>query len=209
MKERPILFSGEMVRAILDGRKTQTRRVIKLSDGSPLDDCDIPAHEGKYMGDYIMDFSKTFPQWKQLDCPYGQSGDRLWVRETWARAPHGFVYRANYKDGHGQEVVDIPTGETLPLVWRPSIYMPRSACRISLEIINVRVEHIQEISEVDCCLETGSPLHWAGPGPEPYKRDMRLVFRLLWDSFNAKRGFGWDLNPWVWVIEFKELEPTQ
>ena len=194
MTEHPIIFTGEMVRAILDGRKTQTRRVIKLRDGSLPDDCDIPAHEGKYIGDYIMDFSKTFPQWQQLDCPYGHPGDRLWVRETWMpligrnfEPTNQFVYKT---DGWESKDKDYKVG------WKSSSFMPRSASRITLEIVSVRVERVQEISDTDMGAE-GSPA---------YNTLLREVFINLWNSFNAKRGYGWDVNPYVWVIEFKRLE---
>ena len=87
--------------------------------------------------------------------------------------------------------------------WRPSIFMPRCLSRITLEVVNIRVERLQEISYDDCCLETGAPLKWEGEGPEPYYRDMKAVFRKLWNDINGKRGYGWADNPWVWVVEFK------
>lgn len=89
--------------------------------------------------------------------------------------------------------------------WHSPIYMPRWASRITLEIAGVRVERLQSISYEDCCRETGAPLKWEGEGPEPYRRDMHGSFQILWDGINAKRGYSWDSNPWVWAIEFKRI----
>lgn len=163
MKERPILFSGPMVRAILDGRKTQTRRVVKPRQGM-LDD------------------------WTGLPCPYGKPGDRLWVRETcYFEQPHGeVIYRA---DPGSEKALD---PEFTGLRWRPSIHMPRWASRITLEIVNVRVERLQDI-RVDDARAEGVTAKWPVHG-----------FRNLWQSIN---GFGsWDANPWVWVVEFRNME---
>ena len=163
MKERPIIFSTPMVKAILDGRKTQTRRVIK--DQPPLS---------------MRDMFKP----KNLKCPYGQVGDRLWVRETFKpyNCMGGFAYKA---DG------DLSTG----FPWKPSIHMPRGASRITLEITESRAERLQDISEEDakaegvkCCPNAVS--------------DYKHHFMILWDSINGKK-YPWDSNPWVWVISFK------
>lgn len=178
MSEHPILFSGEMVRAILEGRKTQTRRVITV----PVSD----AHAGrphspmvKHNGDWYKPH-----EWS----PYGVPGDRLWVRETWAK-PYvncDAVFRADYK-GAGI------------LKWKPSIHMPRWASRITLDVVNVRVERVQDISEEDARAE-GIDDGWLVREQFP---EARIAYRYLWDSINAKRGYGWATNPWVWVIEFK------
>ena len=202
MKEHPILFSGPMVRAILDGRKTQTRRVIKP--------------QPKY----------SFPKVQEVwNCPYGKPGDLIWVRETWATiwteyepdenqtiwdVPHRIEYKADtdakYPGGWPSDSGDDPDCPK----WHPSIHMPRQASRLTLEITNVRVERVQEIGDMDCWSEGipedlyddaehylagGSPLR--GGSPE------RCAFAQIWDSINLKRGFGWDTNPWVWVIMFK------
>lgn len=176
MKERPILFSGEMVRAILEGRKTMTRRVIK-----PF----VP----------IIDF-----------CPYGKTSDRLWVRETFAHvsswshynrlAPNSkWLYRADK---------EWPVSR-----WKPSIFMPRLASRITLEITGVRVEQVRDISENDASAEGLQDWYPDPQKPNPYPNGGPYTniqrFAALWDSINKKRGYGWDSNPWVWVIEFKRI----
>jgi hypothetical protein len=197
MNEHPIIFSTPMVQALLDGRKTQTRRIIKLRDGSLPDDCDIPAHEKDTLIDYVMDFSKTFPQWQQLDCPYGKAGDRLWVRESYHLAGSLF-YKA---DGE-------PDRETLDLYpkwkWRPSIFMPRCFSRIALEIVNIWVERIQDINYFEIMLE-GAPL---SNYPHHNNSSSDALFEWwisLWNSINEKRGYGWEENLYVWTIEFKKL----
>jgi hypothetical protein len=187
VKERPIIFSGPMVRAIIDGRKIQTRRVVKTHGTTfwehggytpcEMEEGDVWTHIVKATGLY----ASTAPT---FCCQYGQPGDRLWVRETFSEAePCGWIYRA-----------DCDAGKT----WKPSIFMPRAASRITLEIARVRVERLHEIEELDARLE----------GVEPFAPDdgrYRDGFQELWDSINEARGFGWDKNPWVWVIEFKKL----
>lgn len=216
----PILFSGAMVRAILDGRKTQTRRVIRPQPWTSAKDhrwispgqVDEPEVHGVKVGEWscfvqhnVGDYGGPPSEWAvdlSLRCPYGQPGDMLWVRETWALAiPAGasihaervFHYRA---DGH-----------TLPR-WRPSIYMPRQASRISLRVTDVRVERVQDISDEDARAEGIEAVF-----PDIQKRDLvgsalasRNAFEELWDSINARRGFGWDVNPWVWCISFERVE---
>ena len=176
MSEHPILFSGEMVRVILEGRKTQTRRVLK--------------------GTYTDPGSG----------PYGCTGDRLWVKETFSYAPKGYVYRADFKDGHGQEVVDLATGDTVPLIWKPSIFMPRKASRITLEITRIGYDWLHNITQIDAAKEGVSiPV-----GKYPIKEDAQeyvYEFAELWDSINFKRGYGWETNPMVWVIEFRREFP--
>lgn len=199
IKERPILFSGAMVRAILGGLKTQTRRVFKFKETNQ-----VPSHPDK------LDFTNYSP----IHCPYGKPGDRLWVRETWNHydlwtpGPEGYgkaVYRAT--DEPGKEVG-----------WRPSIFMPRWASRINLEITNVRVERLNDISAEDVVAE-GVDLH-----PDNITRDLepyfpeptddliddawtayyRTGFAELWDKINGKKQ-PWSSNPWVWVVEFKKV----
>lgn len=217
MKERPILFIGSMVRAILDGRKTQTRRVIK---GVPRwvtsfgKSCFTPiSPSGVWLQVSGRGIHPDFgPAEHFFRFPYGDRGNRLWVRETWAmncitygwgkipktRPPDlsELAYRA---DGEWEEQFEQVDGLRPP--WRPSIFMPRWASRITLEITGVRVERLQEISEGDAC---------ADGGYSPITRDCKAPkFRELWDSVNADRGFGWAANPWVWVIEFKRVVPRQ
>jgi hypothetical protein len=210
MKERPIIFNGEMVRAILDGRKTQTRRVMKPQPpyrfGSPF-----LTTTGVWI--FSLTTAGDFPMWKNyLKCPYGLPGDRLWVRETWAKrsdcedgsdkAKHYLHYKATYKGGN---LLDEWHAYDK---WRPSIHMPRWASRITLEIVNVRVERVQEISETDATEEGFSASYGWCEASNCHEANSFAWehFQNLWDSINAKRGFGWDANPWVWVIEFKRVQ---
>ncbi len=190
MKERPIIFSGEMVRAILERRKTQTRRVIKpqpLSEISYRDYC------------AVVDGKKIF-------CPYGQPGDRLWVKETLHRfdidlhsTMIGATYDADLTAVIGQGPQGSWCGRALGWPWKhdtlPSIHMPRWASRITLEITGVKVERLQDITVGDAINE--------GFGRYGFPID---GFEMIWDRLNAKRGYVWDVNPWVWVIEFKKIE---
>ena len=190
MKERPLICQSESVIGILEGRKTQTRRVVKervsISDHG-MGHNPMVLHKGDWYRPV---------EWS----PYGQPGDRLWVRETWA-----YIFNS------GSEPPTYTTyfkanGNTLPGInkWRPSIFMPRWASRITLEIVNIRVERVQDISEEDAKAEGTKGLYddWAGPGKLTYRKP----YKALWDSINSKRGYGWDVNPWVWVIEFKVLQ---
>lgn len=171
--ERPILFSGPMVRAILENKKTMTRRVVRRTI----------ANRVKAVGS-IRNFHIQDPHVVQA-CPYGVPGDLLWVREAWALTDQAgdhitdarVVYRATDQDWETME----------GWKWRPSIFMPRWAARIWLRIVSVRVERLQQITGEDAYRE----------GCE-YRND----FPALWDELNAKRGVGWETNPWVWVIEF-------
>jgi hypothetical protein len=197
MKERPILFSGEMVRAILDGRKTMTRRVIKpqprFIESSGRWEWPIPTskiHKGCCTS--VVTASREWWEYLMPDqFPY-RPWDRLWVRETWQNNPYGgIVYRA------GSGIVNC-AGRG----WRPSIFMPRWASRITLEITGVRVERVRDISESDAKAE--------GVTPSIVGRDFdylgyRAGFQSLWDSINSKRGYSWASNPWVWVVEFKRV----
>ena len=147
-------------------------------------------------------------------CPLGVPGDRLWVRETWHSCPHCHDIVA-YRAGGWMTTVDgeIDTEDVRPLPrkcsahgWKPSIHMPRRFSRITLEIVAVRVERVQEITEQDAVAEGAAFM------PAADLRDERLtvpqlVFSHVWDSLYSKRGLGWDANPWVWVIEFAEATP--
>ena len=209
MKERPIPFKGEMVRAILNGQKTQTRRILKKPQPLDVLPMKIP--------NLWVALTERNPQpegnhGKVIHCKYGIPGDRLWVKETWANAPRNqYIYRANYiprdfgSGDFGSDVLDIKTGDTVPLVWKSSRFMPKLASRITLEIVNVRVERVQEISEEDAEAEG---IHLLGlPEAERHNHPRKhiVAFHTLWDVINAKRGDGWDVNPWVWVIEFKRM----
>lgn len=196
MKERPIIFNSEMVRAILDGRKTQTRRPIKFP------------FRAKQHGVVMSSFGPADSSDSDMasECPYGQPGDRLWVRETWAGGKEIVFHKATDED-------------RVVTKWKPSIHMPRWASRITLEIVNVRVERVQEIGTNDAIAE-GIPQTWGEVVQlgmdslrEAYHRSNHVWdnaksvenFRWLWDSIYGKGPHAWDKNPWVWVIEFRRV----
>lgn len=189
MKEHPILFSTPMVKAILEGRKTMTRRIARLK----------PA---------FNPMLRESDQWEEFikKCPYGIIGDRLWVRETWAHVAGHTEYKA---DGFDMSEA-IEMGEFKN--WKPSIFMHRRDSRITLEIINVRVERLQEITEKDAIGEGVE--EWdigIGKSYKDYGKNFAMLdkvnarqsFFSLWETINGKGS--WDSNPWVWVIEFKKL----
>lgn len=232
MKERPIIFSGPMVRAIRENRKKQTRRVMRALLPGDRNYINAASHD-----EWI---SRRLEQ-----CPYGKPGDRLWVRETWVPTIPGswrplergekmsvlYAYDPRYR-------ADYPYGmDDYDGKWRPSIHMPRKFSRITLEITDVRVERVQDISEADAIAE-GIQVFGATPteilsglmasmGPVSRRAFLasalaivlgvadvitgrrtltnREAYAILWDKINAKRGYGWDLNPWVWVLEFEEV----
>lgn len=215
MKERSILFSGPMVRAILEGRKTMTRRVIKgiasvewWLYGKPSNDRDGLATLR------VKDGSGYTPGAMATRCPYGQPGDRLWVKETFTKVGEafggGFIYRED-------KMFDSCGKGGIAWSWRPSIFMPRKASRITLEIVSVRVERLHDISEKDAKAEGAPAISFGelkqapmsllgGKGAALFSASHRYGFHELWNSINAKRGYGWDANPWVWVVEFKGVE---
>lgn len=195
MKERGMIFNGEMVRAILDGRKTQTRRIMK---NQPAGDYpDTPALIRSVDGGF--QWYGHYGESSIFNCPFGAVGDRIWVRETWAEAGAGApdlkLYRANYPEHVPTHYENVPPADEIR--WTPSIHMPRCASRLALEITGVRVERLASISDDDAGKE-GYPAN-----PEPYGGDMDkwLWFRQLWDSIYPDQSF--KHNPWVWVIEFK------
>jgi hypothetical protein len=185
MRERPILFSGPMIRAILDGTKTQTRRVIRPQPGAEVN---------RYEPGFVNEAWQS--GFVDVSCPYGAPGDRLWVRETWGRLyepppddSEPTFYRADYD-------AEALATQVLPR-WKPSIHMPRWASRITLEVTGVRVERLREITEADAEAE--------GVSSNLETRTLaRDEFRALWESINGKRpGCAWEQNPWVWVVEFR------
>lgn len=195
IQERPILFSGLMVQAILEGRKTQTRRVIKPqpTPWRPDDVEDVVEWQCKSRGTVIH----SVPSGLIPFCPYGEVGDRLWVRETFG-LPFGLSY--------GRKVLYRADGCHTPDAmwsWRPSIHMPRWASRLTLEIIGVRVERIQDISEADVKAEGCEYLAYRCA--DEMRPNDPSEFSDLWDIINEKRGFGWAANPWVWVVEFRVI----
>ena len=215
MKEHPILMNGAMVRAVLDGGKTQTRRVAKFKPRAAGCNLSFSAMRvGHYMtgnpgAGFVLHSGagdRTFP----LICPYGQPGDRIWVRETFSD-----VYGAGGdEDRRKKEVMYRANGETDPYViggrWTPSIHMPRWASRILLEIVSVRVERLNDCCEADALAE--------GVKAEPCDH-VRLsceeigccgptakgMYAALWDQINGAGA--WAANPWVWVVEFKRVTP--
>lgn len=205
MKYRPIIYNAESVRAILDGRMTQTRRVIKPQPKTPTHGTyPDPYNGGPEWAFWLPDNRMTEPRtWR---CPYGQPGDRLWVRETWARDGFVICYRAD-----GTWVPRTHDRPTVPR-WRSAIHMPRWASRLTLEVTDVRVERVQDISEWDCQHEGIWKDILCSANDYPWiMGDKRYLvaqgaFRALWDSINAKRGFGWDVNPWVWVLTFRMVD---
>jgi hypothetical protein len=191
--DRPILFSAPMVRAILAGQKTQTRRAVK---GFALE---------------LLGPDNFTPEYVALPenhlCPYGVPGDRLWVRETWAPndgSAGGHLYRADHDAASGYHKLDLKTGVWTHSVsrWRPSIHMPRAVSRITLEITGVRVERLQEISEADATAEGVETWATGAMSPEG-QRDYSAIgkFERLWSSINGIES--WHADPFVWVVEFK------
>lgn len=201
-RERPILFKPEMVRAILSGSKTQTRRII-----TPQDTTTEPGwmfyRRGKTVYGWEEGKDNEFAAilWAG---PYGSKGTRLWVRETWA--PHEGRQHAYYYADHPDwrtsadgEDVDINR-------WRPSIHMPRWACRLVLEVTEVRVERLQDISDEDVRAEGIRIERHPEESPEDYAMSHVEAYAEAWDRINGARA-SWDSNPWVWVVSFKPVSP--
>lgn len=212
MKEKPILLNADMVRAVLDGRKTQTRRIIAPSMRTA--DVQFELHQqadGSWTPMHTFNegsFDKTGSE-RPIKCPFGAVGDRLWVRETFrvhSRATDvaTLVYKASEQQSWTQQTHRVPIENcNKPAVvdkWTPSIHMPRWASRITLEITGVRVERLASISNEDAGKE-GYP---ADPAPYGGQMDQWLWFRQLWDGIYPEQSF--KVNPWVWVIEFKRVE---
>jgi hypothetical protein len=214
VKEHPILFSGPMVRAIIEGRKTQTRRVVKPSLGLQSTWLTVeginrsPRLEMVYTNpDRIYGAQMEHPLGGPLGfvrCPYGQPGDLLWVRETWGAWPSrmggvqvdSLRFRA---DGEYQN-------EHNAWRWRPSIHMPRWASRLTLRITDVRVQRVQDITYNECIYEGLTELLTDEQQTDAEHRAFgKKCFARLWDSINAKRGYSWESNPWVWAISFERV----
>lgn len=224
MPEKPILFSGPMVRAILAGTKTQTRRIVKPQPKGRLSPWDMASEPGDVYIDGSVPVRCVESRGRNkrdagelslrpVPCPYGVPGDRLWVREAWRQndAPSDCVhYMADEDECSGGP-------------WRPSIHMPRWASRITLEVTEVRVQRLQEISEEDAkaegvnavCPGCGQTLaqddeteaHWiCEDGNDGVPFEHRVGFERLWGLINGKRA-PWSSNPWVWAITFRRIKP--
>ena len=223
MRERPIPFKAPMVLALLDGRKTQTRRVMKPQ---PLT---VTGSGSRIYRD--EDFKKSwadFPGTHQgsglVDCPYGAPGDRLWVRETWqawsrvsveydeweawtTEERNGRSFDEYRADRGGPDSIEYRATSDSTGPWTPSIHMPRWASRLLLEVTDVRVERLQEISAADAIAEG---LSWVSPTygirgmAKTWDADPRVSYAALWESINGAAA--WAANPWVWVVSFKRAE---
>ncbi len=247
LREHPILFSAPMVRAILNGTKTQTRRVVKFPRGMAHTD-KAQAGESLFARQAVLEVPTTgsFDDgFERVYCPYASTGDdRLWVKETWQpiweteeppldglKGPDGWAIVYVATDGI-QEFHNEDDGITSRC--KPSIFMPRWASRITLQVTGVRVERLQMISREDAIAEgafhTKYPPHkhelsadggrtyhetrtdspgWAlvpTTGSDECMYSPQYAFANLWNKINAKRGFGWDANPWVWCVEFKRVD---
>lgn len=201
MKELPILFNAEMVNAILEGRKTQTRRVVK--DKLIIDQAEFECGNRPH----VIRSEPSLQYWVDTDCPFGQVGDRLWVRETFRfyssdECPHADfpcgcprngtpLYRASHDCFDGEK-------------WKPSIHMPRSASRILLEITGVSVERLQSISDEDAKAEGFDYSTHPSAIEMGYAIGARTNFRHTWEQIYGANA--WNKNPWVWVVEFKVIQ---
>ena len=220
VKERPIIFSGEMVKAILDGKKTMTRRVVKFSDFTI--DSITPLHIELVDGKYCLFNERNgwligYPKF-----PYGKVGDRLWVRETWIQGYDdpliesegddenavSIIYKADGKEEYRSCSAETAenwgdfSADSEMVGFKSPIHMPRWASRILLEITDIRIERLNDISDEDAVKEGFSDKKPSGMQPAMMPNP-KADFRNYWDSINAKKGYPWSSNPWVWVVEFK------
>ena len=230
MKERPILFNAPMVRALLAGTKTQTRRIVKPVKFYPDFGCAVGQVGGAWKygspaalglrergdhwsvvlkGDVLqrMCTSEAYGWGASAGCPYGvPGGDRLYVRETWA-APHAYDHLPPRLIPQDARIHYAATEDRGGLLWRPSIHMPRWASRITLEVTGVRVETLQDISEADAVAEGCKPIR-----PELVQdglivrpgRSAVEEFRLVWEQIHG--GGSWEKNPFVWVVTFRRID---
>ncbi|WP_413534328.1 hypothetical protein [Rahnella inusitata] len=204
MKERGMIFNSEMVRAILDGRKTQTHRIVKpqpeLTKSSGF------SWKGAVFGSGSDDH-ETNRNFAHVKCPHGKPGDRIWVREAFrvmgcATDVARLMYKASERNSFTESTRTVSVGECTKQPsqnWTPSIHMPRWASRILLEITDVRVERLQAITLGDICKEIGCGLYDFRPATYGFQ-----VWEELWESIYGEGS--WTADPWVWVIEFKRIE---
>lgn len=221
MKERPIIFTAPEVRAILAGRKTVTRRVVKpqpYPNGYRFDGREILCHIDDLPANaMLLDVGRGKARYTTsnlegwgLHCPCGQTGDRLWVRETFLHEPADYCWEAS---------VSIPVRPAMTIYradadptgvgtagWKSPIHMPRSLSRITLEIESVRVERLQDISSDDCVAEgVGDPVGTPLPYGSVTEAWNRRSYQLRWETINGPDS--WTANPWVWVLSFKRVTP--
>lgn len=203
MKERPILFSAPMVCALLAGTKTQTRRAMR-------DQVCTPGIVRMARPGYCEIINEHDVHVPGFYCPYGAPGDRLWVRETWQHQPGGVIYDAagGVVDSHEDETIYRASRPHYPGPWKPSIFMPRWATRLLLEVTEVRVERLQDISEADAMAEGIVSQHgggWGLPAGEHFHLyDPRISYWSLWETINGAGAV--DRNPWVWVVSFRRTK---
>lgn len=207
MKETPILLKGVMVLATKENRKTQTRRLRgleKINENPDLCHEVVPSLLSNIgdLWDFRMKDKNGYPDNPiAIKCPYGKPGDRLWVRETWTEMLDP-IQRISRVKGRMIPFYKAEEGYLDTVKWKPSIHMPKKYARLWLEITDIRVERIQDISIGDVYAE-GALNYERGDGPwnDPYAIP---TFQKLWNSINEKHGYGWSKNSWVWVIEFKK-----
>lgn len=206
MKERPILFSAHEVCATLDGRQTQVRRIVKHPIPSNIKS--VVPYSNK-QGNLVYGWSwgvseklGAITELVNMKCPYGKPGDRLWVRETFARIDD----ESGFGSGYTEYKATCANPEKV--IWKPSIHMPRWASRISLEITGIRVERLQDISECDAKAEGSYVCDYFGRRLLDQSSNQgcyKWGYRSIWESLNGKGS--WDLNPFVWVVEFERIKP--
>ncbi len=210
MKERPILFSAPMVRAILEGRKTQTRRILKVQPNTRH-------REIEFENGLLTEYSMIGGCWHAVNkfkCPYGKPQDQLWVRETWCVAniyDHIKPSEINPAGDKNWCGVRYPANQdAIGIKKRPSIFMPRWASRIDLLIKDIRVERLQDISEEDAIAEG---IEVCGRGYRIYSTENKFTFcpitsfKSLWNSINGPDS--WDANPWCWVVDFQHIQTSK
>jgi hypothetical protein len=216
VKERGWPAHAHEIRAILDGRQSQFRRALSFQPNPEFTDfagpemyapTEVDSEGEEYPGEEVFGIYCKDGQWG-LPCPFGKPGDRLWVRETFGQMRWDCLtsrrpaeVRTVYKAGPHPFDKDVPHGWQKENRWRPSVQMPRRASRITLEMTDVRVERLHDMTDADAEAE-GAEASVLSP---PYR--FRSSFHVLWDSINIKHGFGWDKNPWTRVVAFKRVTP--
>jgi len=202
--DRPILFSAPMVRALLAGTKTQTRRLVKMKPHHQIEQRDDGSN-----WPWMYDGERDADWW--MSCPHGQPGDQLWVRESWTT--HACFDSIPPRDLTTRSIHYCADGEIMTGKYRPPMFMPRWASRIQLEVTDVRVERLQDISEEDSRAE--GIIEWSDPPRAPTKRygltvadvwekSAKAAYARLWESINGDGS--WNANPWVWAVSFKVIQ---